>query len=338
MKLNANQIDQWLKNIPNSIRYFLIYGPEQGKAQNICTKLVNVFKAKLGELDVTRFNYKQIKDHPTLLIDEMMSLSLLGGQKVIIIDEAAATLSKDLLSFLKAPAKSNAILIFLAEELKPVSNLRKTFEELQTSIAIACYKDDVAQIASFVTQYIKENNMTVSKEVAFMLAENLPANQLLVINELEKLITYKADDPDIRVEDIVACIGNASEIVYDDICRAVVDGNSKIIQANISKMHAEDTSFVMIIRILLKYFMRVHEIKAKAKITNDSVDRVVSGLTPPVFFKQKDNLIHAAQKLNENQVNKFIKELADLELQCKTTKFDPQILTYNLLTFWGKAA
>lgn len=338
MKLNANLIDNWLNKVPQGLNHFLIYGPEQGKAQAVCSKLINYFKKKFTELNLQRFNYKQLKDHPMLLIDEVMSLSLLGGQKIIIIDESAATLSKELLTFLKTPNKSNAILIFLAEELKPTSNLRKSFEDGASSIAIACYKDDAAQMANFISQYLKRNNMEFAKEVAFLLAENLPANQLLVINELEKLITYKADDSDIGVEDVIACIGNASEIAYDDICRAVVDGNSKVIQASISKMQAEDINFVMIIRILLKFFLRVLEVKGKIKISGDSVDRAISGLAPPVFFKQKDNLIHAVSKLDDRKVMQYIDELTNLELLCKKGKFDPQILTFNLLTLWGKPA
>ena len=338
VKLNANLIDTWLNKVPGGLNHFLIYGPEQGKAQAVCHKLINYFKKKFTELDLQRFNYKQLKDHPMLLIDEVMSLSLLGGQKVIIVDESAATLSKELLTFLKTPNKSNALLIFLSEELKPTSNLRKSFEDGAASIAIACYKDDTAQIANFISQYLKQNNMAFAKEVAFLLAENLPANQLLVINELEKLITYKADDPDIGVDDVIACIGNASEIAYDDICRAVVDGNSKIIQANISKMRDEDINFVMIIRILLKFFLRVLEVKGKVKATGDSIDRTVSSLAPPVFFKQKDNLIHAVNRLDDKKVMQYIDELVNLELQCKRGKFDPQVLTFNLLTYWGKQA
>ena len=210
------------------------------------------FKKKFGELDLHRFNYKQLKDTPILLIDEVMSLSLLGGQKVIVIDESNATLSKQLLAFLKTPQKSSAILLFLAEELRPTSNLRKTFEDGATSNAIARYKGETTQITNFIIQYLKQNNMTYAREVPFLLAENLPANQLLIINELEKLITYKADDANIALEDVIACIGNASEIAYDDICRAVVDEDSKTIQANISKMQAEGINFIMFIRILLK--------------------------------------------------------------------------------------
>lgn len=334
MKLNANLIDTWLKNVPKGLKYYLIYGPEYGKAQHVSDKLIAFYKAQSGQTENIFYNFKQLKDSPSKLVAEVQSLSLFGDRKIIIIEDCPPSPGKELINFLKAPCLNDTIIIFFAEELKPASSLRKTLEDLNSGIAIACYKDDTLQISKFINQYLSQNNIQYDPWVGMLLAENMPANQLLIINELEKLITYKADDGFITADDVIASIGDSSEIGFDDFCKAIVDRNSKIIQSNINKMIADDTNFVLIIRILLKFFLRIHEVKIKA--LNSSVERAVSSLIPPVYFKQKDNLIHAATKLKDSEVIKFLKILHKIELECKTGKCDSHLLTFNALTYWGE--
>lgn len=338
MKLNANTFNTFIKNVPSTLRFFLIYGPEGGKVKNVSSKLTDYFlKSSNDNLNLITLNYKQIKDNCRILMDEMLELSLLGGRKVIIIEACAATINKELQELIKTPPKGDAIVIFLAEELKPISSLRKTCEINSHSIAIACYKDDPEQIKAFIRQYLYERKLNCSQNALNMLAYLLPSNQILIVNELEKLITYKFNDTNINENDVTACFNDSSEVIFDELCLAFALEDRKIIQKYITKMQFEDSNFVMILRILLKYFLKLTEIKTKEE-QGISIEQAVNGLSPPVFFKQRENIITAAKKLSLLQIRNRLKDLLFLELMCKKGLFDPQMITFNYLTHLDNTA
>lgn len=337
MKLNANIIDTWLKNVPKSLQFFLIYGPELGQIRLIADKLVTHFGSQETDLNVTSIPFSKLKDDLSLLTDEIASTSLFGGRKIIILDDAPATLPKGMVELIKAP-RGNAVVIFLSEELKPTSSLRKNFETLENCISIACYKDDSATMQKYIREYLTQKNIEFTSDIPSLLAETLPANRMLVNSEIEKLITYKeGDESPINADDIINVINEASEISLDELCNAIALQNPKSTQKCINQLIAEDKNFVFIIRVLLKYFMRLYEVKAQVEQGASAMD-AVGKLRPPVFFKQKDNLIKNCRVVSNARIKEVLDTLLKLELQCKNSIIDPQLLTFNSLTHLSAAA
>ncbi len=331
MKLNANIIDTWLKNVPKSLQFFLIYGPELGQIKLIADKLVKHFGSQETDLNISNISFSKIKDDISLLTDEIASTSLFGGRKIIVLDDAPAALPKGMLELLKSP-RGNAIVIFLSEELKPTSSLRKNFETLENCISIACYKDDSTTMQKYIREYLTQKNIEFSADIPSLLAESLPANRMLVNSEIEKLITYKeGDESPINSEDVVNVITEASEISLDELCNAIALKDPKLTQKCIEQLIQEDKNFVFVIRVLLKYFMRLFEIKASIEQGASVVD-AVGKLRPPVFFKQKDTLIKNCRLVSNDRIKLVLNTLLKLELQCKNTFVSPELLTFNSLT------
>ncbi len=331
MKLNANIIDTWLRNAPKSLQFFLIYGPELGQIKLIADKLVKHFGSQETDLNISNISFSKIKDDLSLLTDEIASTSLFGGRKIIVLDDAPTTLPKGMLELLKSP-RGNAIVIFLSEELKPTSSLRKNFETLDNCISIACYKDDSTTMQKYIREYLTQKNIEFSTDIPSLLAESLPANRMMVNSEIEKLITYKeGDESPINSEDVVNVITEASEISLDELCNAIALKDAKLTQKCIEQLIQEDKNFVFVIRVLLKYFMRLFEVKASIEQGASVVD-AVGKLRPPVFFKQKDNLIKNCRLVSNDRIKLVLNTLLRLELQCKNTFVSPELLTFNSLT------
>jgi DNA polymerase-3 subunit delta len=328
MKINSAYLESSLGKL-QGLRFILVYGQEEGQIRLVSQKLQKLF-LKDGDIDfnLVCFNFKQVRDDIALLKNEMASVSLLGGDKVIVIEDCPATVAKDILETIKKPI-GKAKIIMVSDDLKPTSNLRKLFEAEDSCAAIACYKDDPGQMTKFIGQYLSKLGVTYEPAVPSALANLLPANRLLVTNELEKLVTYCYQEK-ITLDDAAKVIAGGKELLLDDLCFALFKQNKQAIIKLLSTVVAEETNFVLIIRTLLKYAMRLLEIKNHMN-NGATAEKAVDSIKPPVFFRQKDNLIAVAKTISLEKVDWWVKKLLQLELECKSGKFNPQQIIYNFI-------
>lgn len=329
MKLNANTIEAFLKNLSNTIKTFLIYGPEEGLIQITSNRLVAHFSSD-NEVIVIKYDFKDIKDSPQLLREELSTSSLFGEKKLILIENCTASVSKEFGLFIQNNI-SDTKLIFISGELGPSSTLRKLFETAASCAAIACYKDDPIQMQRFISQYLSARNFKFDNDVPVVLSEILPSNRLLVSNELEKLITYNFYEKQIEFDDVIHVIHESSEVGLDELCVGFINKDQVLIQKNISRMLSENTNFMLIIRVLQKYVSRIIEVISHQE-QGLSIDQAIAKLAPPVFFKQKDNLVKCARSINQAKAFQLMDSLLKLEIQSKSIGFAPETLVHNFLT------
>lgn len=329
MKLNSSQLASWIKTTGKNMRYFLVYGIDSDQVFNTHKDLIKLIHSNKCELLIRSFKFKDVKDDPALLNDELASVSLFEEEKIIVIEDCATTISKDIIAILEK-CKTATKVIFLATDLKPNSTLRKTFETEDIFASIACYKEDPVQIQGYIRTLLTELGFTFEADVPAIIAEILPANRMLIKNEIEKLSLFKGDDGHISSTDVEQITCEMSELSLDELCMAVSSLNSKAIVKIVNKFAKEETNFMLIIRVLLKHFARILEIKAMTE-NGKSIEQAIASLRPPVFFKQKDNITKAAKILAVPKLKRLYRGLIKLELDCKSGIIDPDLLTSNFL-------
>lgn len=331
MKLNSNTFASWLKSASRDVRFFLIYGYDLGQVKMLNDDLISHFHKCSEEVNLVSIEFDRIRGDLSLIKDELASRSLFGGTKIICITGCAAVISKDFLSILESD-KSGSIVIFQAEELRPTSSLRKAFEEMANGVAVACYKDDQASLEKFIRQFFVDRNIQVDNSVPMILASLLPANRLVVRGELEKLLLYK-DDHDLAIssEDIEKVIADAADLSFDELCTAYLLKNSKEVQIQLKRVLSQDANFMLIIRVLQKYLYRVFDVLNSLQ-SGMAHDLAITKLSPPVFFKQKDNLFKVMKATNILEIKAYISDLLELESKCKAGVLEPQLLLINFLT------
>ncbi len=328
MKLNGNQLETWKKNNNMSdIKFVLVYGPDEGGIEINAASVAKGF-ANGRDAQLSKFDFKLVKDDFSMLADELASISLFGDQKIVILEDCAQSLPKAMLEYLEK-ANFAGKLILKAAELRPTSNLRKLAENTKGALSIACYKDDVRQIETYIRSFLQERGAKFESSVIPALAQILPANKLLIACELEKLITYKQGET-ITLESVEEAISDSQEVGLDDMCIAVALGQKAQILKLIERAINTDTSFMLILRVLQRYFNRVLEVLAHAE-SGMSVDMAVGKLAPPVFFKQKDNLIRICKTATKQKILALNADLVKLELDCKRKPVDQYMLISNFL-------
>ena len=324
MKLISSNIQSLFGNKPLP-QLILIYGPEEAEVNVSKQKIIRFLqKSEAEEIEVINIPYAAVRENPIALRDEMASLSLLNNKRVIVVTDAAATISKDLTEVIKR-SKGSSTVIFIAGDLSKSSSMRKFFEEEINILAIACYKPDQMRLKKLVREYLDRGGFKYQNEIVDTIVEILPANEHIIRNELNKLSIYLGQQKQIAYEDIINAIGANAEISLDDLCAALVIGNVNQVQKYLNSLQSADVNFMLIIRVLANFLVKV--IKLKGLIEGGkNLEQAIFSLKPPVFFKQKDNLITAAKKLSLDQALSMFKTMVDIELKCKKGLAQPEVI------------
>lgn len=328
MQIYANQVDQYLAKLPSSLKFALIYGADEGLVTIILRKIIKCLNNK-SELNIIRYLYKQIKEAPIILRDEIVSISLLGDTKVIIIEDCVESLSKEIEEIIKKITPIQSFIIFIGGEIKKSSRICSIFESLKNSITIPCYKSEVNDLQKIIQKFFSDHTILYENEVPRLLAEILPPNQLLIKNELEKLILYK-NHSKINISDVMEVFQDESDISLDKLCFAFVMDDKLGITYQIGKLNYDLTNFMLILRVLQKYIIRLITVKI-AMLHGQDLQLAISYLRPPIFSQQRSNFVYIIQNIAVDRLFLLLKRLLNIEVDCKKTGLNSELLLNQFL-------
>jgi DNA polymerase-3 subunit delta len=328
MKIYNYQLDGWLKNHSlHELNFVLVFGPDEGAIEST-GELVAKNWLSSGDYEVIKKDFKEIKDDFSTCLSELNSVSLFGQRNLLVITNSGASLNKEILSTLERSGYGGKIL-FKGNDLKASSSFRKFAENSPKGLSIGCYKEDSKQIALFIRQFFQEQKVDAAGGVVELLSTVLPPNKILIRSELEKLITYCLGRQ-INAEDIGDVVCGGQELALDELCVAMIAGNKQAIVNLMRKAEQQDENFMLIIRVLQRYVMRILTAKSQMQQGMDATSAVAK-LTPPVFFKQRDELIRVCNTANVQNILALNTDLVKLERDCKFAPLDHYSMITNFL-------
>ncbi len=127
MKLSTRDIDGFLKSPDQKALAVLLYGPDSGLVRERSRQIAaHILGAKPDPLNKIELSAEQLKADPALLHDELFSMSLMGGRRLVIVSGANEKLTPAISDALTGN-KPTSYLIVEAEELSASSSLRSLF-------------------------------------------------------------------------------------------------------------------------------------------------------------------------------------------------------------------
>lgn len=314
MKIAAKDIEKFIVNIPKNIKAVLLYGPDVGLVK---TRTELIIKSRSIS---DKFRYEQIKNNPSLFLDSLKSINLFGEdlykEKIVVIECAGSSLTDPVLSVLK---NSNYIglLLFYAGELGPESTLRRTFETNPNLAAIACYVDDQASVSKILQQQFKQRKITCEFELIQLLTSYISVgDHALVLNEIEKIILFVGDKKHITMDDLKDFLEIQGEVSFDKLCYQISLKQINNIELLLDKLQNEGHNLVSIIRMLMRHFNRLFQVKLLLEQGNNE-QTALDSLNPNVFFKHLNDFIRSFKLWSKEELIKFLEQLNDLELLAK---------------------
>ncbi len=318
MKLSGARIVGFLKAPDPSIRAILVYGPDQGLIRERMNHLIRtVLDDPSDPFRLSELPPALLREEPGRLKDEAAALSFTGGRRVVVVRDAADTLSTAFQSFLETPV-GDALVLVEGDDLSARSSLRKLFEASNIAAALPCYADEGADLEAVIRESLASHQLTASPDVSSWLAAHLGSDRALTRSEIEKLALYMGKPGPVTLEDVQACVGDTAALSLDDMINATAEGDHAIAQRTLSRLFSEGTAPIACLRGLLRHFTRLH-LAAGLMAQGKSVEQALSSLKPPPFFKVSSRMKRQLSLWSPSALGSALDLLGTTEADCKTT-------------------
>lgn len=298
-------------NLKNN-KYFLLYGNNQGLIQDIIDKNLkpnlpqNIFKYEEAEILKNIDNFKQ----------NIFNKSFFESEKLLIINRITDKSLEIIISILSSKL-DDLYLILLSDSLEKKSKIRNYFEKEKDTICIPIYDDNFQTLNSIVINFMKKNNINISKQVINTLVERAMGDRINLQNELSKIENFTLNKKKIDMTDILK-ITNLSEnySISELVDNCLSKNKSKILKIlNENNFNSEDC--IIILRTFLIKLKRLIKLHEDLISNNENIEVTVSSFKPPIFWKDKEIVKKQIRSFNYKETKELIEKANDVELLVK---------------------
>lgn len=336
MKLAARDIDGFLKT-PANVGGVLIYGPDRGLVRQrmdiIASQILKDLDDPFNRVDLT---HEQVSEDSACLLDELAAMSFTGDRRLIVVREASDKISGTIEEGVELLNNQNYLIVW-ADELGPRSSLRKLAESNAQLAALPCYKDEGMGLNKLIANTLRGYGFRIDEGVVSYLASQLNGDRMIILSELEKISLYFNGMEHIDLSELQTIVSEGGERSFDDICRAVANGQVEALCRTLDRLFLEGVHAVAIVRSVHRYFSRlqeIHTLKAKGQTT----EQAVKALRPPVFFKHQSTLVRHADRWSLRKIEHVLHLMLEAEKESKLGGDQSQLLCNYYLMRVARAA
>jgi DNA polymerase-3 subunit delta len=338
VKVKPRDIGPLLKNVGDSVRAVLVFGRDEGLARERADQISKQVAEDLSDpFQVAKPSSSDIKEHPSILLDEVSAISMMGGRRLVRVDGAGNECTESVKLVLDSD-QGDGLLVMTGGDLKPTSSLRKLMEKDKRALAIACYEDNSRDLMGLVQTVLADAGLTATQDAVAYLVENLGSDRMVSRGELDKLVLYKgAEGGQVTLADAEACVGDTAALGINQIAEAVTAGNLQRLEKLMERAQTSGESAIAILRTLQNRMMRIHMTRGYMD-QGLSAGEAMGKLRPPVFFAEKDRFQVEVNKWGTRKVERALEILLQAELDCKTTGNPADVICARALLSITKAA
>ncbi len=338
MKVKPRDIPAVLKVLDPSVRAVLVYGPDEGLVRERAEKIGKQVAQDLSDpFQVARPTTAQIKESPSILLDEVSAISMMGGRRLVRL-EGAGNESSEAAKLVLESNQGDGLLVMSAGDLKPASSLRKLMDGAKNGLAIACYEDNARDLMGLVQSVLSEAGLSATQDAVAYLVDNLGGDRMVSRSELDKLTLYKGKGVgQVTLEDAKACVGDTAALGLNQIAEAVTAGNMKALEKLLERAWVSGESAIAILRTLQNRLMRLHLARGFMD-QGMNASEAIGKLRPPVFFGERDKFQREVSRWSSRRTERALDILLEAELDCKTTGNPAEVICARALLRLAKAA
>lgn len=290
-------------------KFILFYGKNDGAKYEAISKVISNNNKK-----ILTYDEKQILDNNELLFNNLLSDSLFGEEKIIIINRASDKIVK-IINDLTEKNITTSIIIN-SEILEKKSKLRSLFEKEKKLICVAFYPDNEQTLSKLAYNFLKENKVTISQSNINLIVNKCDGDRGVLKNELNKIVSYSFGNKKLTTEKILKLINlinnhSISELV--DSC--LVKNQRKTINIlNENNINSEDS--IIIIRTFINKLKKIIILSTDYQ-KNKNLEKTISNAKPAIFWKDREITKQQIVKLTPENIKQLIYKLSELELLIK---------------------
>lgn len=321
MKLQARQIDGFLKSPDKAVRAILVYGPDQGLVKERARMLGHKVVPDLNDpFNAAHLTGELIEADASRFFDEVNAQSLMGGTRLIRITDVDNKFAIHLKDWLKSNPSDGALVVIEGGALGPRDALRKHCEDAPNAAALPCYVPDERDMAVFIRDQIKEQGKAIESDAVTWLSQALKGDRSTAKMEIEKLCFYVgATQNMINLRDAQASCGESGDQGLDDLVEATFGRNPLKAMSTLHRLMDEGTDIIVIERTLQNHIRRLHQVKIDVEENGQPIELAMKKLQPPVFFKQEERFRSQVNRFSGTYLRRLLARLCEIEAETKRT-------------------
>ncbi|MFL5259606.1 MAG: DNA polymerase III subunit delta [Hyphomicrobiales bacterium] len=294
--LKPGSLSSSLRSDLGKVIAVLVYGPDEGGVRERVNAVTAAVVGKAPDpFAVMKLDDADLASDPGRLADEAQAYSLLGGRRVVRVENAGSAFVKAIEPLAAADATANLI-VAEAGSLPKSSKLRALFETEKRLWCIPCYEDSAGDLQELIAEELA--GFKLDAEAREALAGLLGADRQLSRQELRKLALYCHGRLSIELEDIAAVCGDVTGAGADDLLHAAFGGDLSETSRLFHRLVASGSSSSGLLSMGISHAARLTRLRSEMR-RGRSADSVVRGARPPVLFKVQDALIRELKSWDE---------------------------------------
>ena len=329
----SHEVDAFVKNPGKGWPVFLVYGPDRGLVSERSAALAKLTGVALDDpFSVISLTANAIEDDPGKLIDEANTVSMFGGERLILIRQGSndKRFVDSLKHLAENPPKRCTVLVE-AEDLKKTALLRTMIENAAGAMALPCYADDARALDRLIDEELAQAGKTISLEARAILKQSLGGDRMSSRQELGKLMLYALNKANIEHDDVIASLAEAASSSVDDLIDAVIAGNVDRFEREFSRLVANGTAPYQFIRVAMRQFYVLSSLRRAIDDDGKSAAAAVAGARPPLFFARKAIFETALAKIRQAVIVEALEKLQNANLESRKFSHMTAIIVHRAM-------
>ena len=291
----------------NKSNFYLFYGKNDGLQNEIIKKsFINNFQG-----NINRYDEKEFIENYNIIATEVLTKSLFESEKIIVISRTSDKILKLIQEIFERDIKDIKF-ILKSGILEKKSKLRNFFEKNENLVIVPFYEDDVNSLSTIALNFIRKNNIKMSRESLNLIVNRANGNRENLKNDLEKIFNFSITNKNIDTENIIKLTNLSENYGVNELADSYLEKNIKSTSKILNENIFTEQDCVLIIRTILSKSKRLMNIIEIYNETKD-LDVAIMSAKPPVFWKDKISVKKQAKTWVLSELKNKIYEINDIE-------------------------
>ena len=306
MILKSFEIDK--KDI-SKIKFFLIYGENEGLKREIINKIISHNEGKK-----ISFEESQILKNKHDFFNEITNKSLFEKERIFLLERCTDKISEIILDIYEN--NNDELFIVNCGILEKKSKVRNLLEKSNIAVIIPTYKDNFQSLSSLAKSFFIQKKISISYETLNLLINRCNGDRGNLNRELEKISNYLSDKKTISLKEISILTNLSENYSAAELVDASLSKNIKKTCEILSENNYSQEDTFLILRVFLQKTKKILSLLEDIKYEKD-IEKVISLHRPPIFWKDKPVIKKQLQVWSYDNIKNLIYRLNDIEIKIK---------------------
>ena len=331
------EVDRFLKSPDPAVRAAVIHGKDRSGVSERATQLSKAITPDLNDpFNVTFLTEVDIDSDGIKLEEALTALSMIGGRRLVRVrlSDGKAAVDKALAAALTIHAEGgynpDAMLVIEAGALGRESALRKAAEKASGAVGIACYEDEVGDVARMTREALAADKVGLTGDALDRFVARLPRERGLMRQEIERLALYigPGSGRTIDIAELDEHLGVEPDASLSDAALQAFGGRAAPAQSGLRRALAEGESAVMAVRMASIHLGKLRRINI---LQQNGAGAKEAAKAAGVFWKQEAEMLRQARSWRLEALDEVQDSVNTADVATKTTGMPEQLIAERLL-------